>query len=274
MFDGQVVAITGASSGLGATLALKFAEAGANLALFALDEDGLSDTAERCRRMGRRVVTSAGDVGSPEDCEKWVDISVSELGGIDCLIACAGISMWARFEEVEDVSIFRRLMETNYLGIVHCVYYALPHIKARKGQIVAISSIQGKIGVPLHTGYVASKHAVQGFFESLRTELGGTDVNVLTVLPHWLRGTNLRKSAFGKSGGSLGSSSRKHSKDSVTLDDASDAIMKAVRKRRRELIIPFKLRLLPWLHLINPRIVDYLVKRGVDKEEEGKAADR
>ena len=160
-------------------------------------------------------------------------------------------------------------METNYLGIVHCVYYALPHIRARKGQIVAISSIQGKIGVPFHTGYVASKHAVQGFFESLRTELGGTGVDVLTVLPHWLRGTNLRKSAFGKHGDALGSSSRKHSEESVTLDDASDAIIKAMKKRQRELIIPFKLRFLPWLHLINPRIVEYLVKRGVDKEDEG-----
>ena len=102
----KVVAITGASSGLGATLAVKFAEAGADLALFALDEEGLAETASRCRDLGRKVATSTGDVGNPQDCERWVDSSVSELGGIDCLVACAGISMWARFEEVEDVSIF------------------------------------------------------------------------------------------------------------------------------------------------------------------------
>ena len=268
MYADKVVAITGASSGLGATLAQRFAEEGADLALFALDEEGLAETAGRCRALGRNVVTSTGDVGKSEDCEKWVDASVAGLGKIDCLIACAGISMWAKFEEVEDLSIFRRLMDTNYLGIVHCVYYALPHIKTCKGQIVAISSIQGKIGGPLHTGYVASKHAVQGFFESLRTELVGTGVDVLTVLPHWLRGTNLRKAAFGKHGGALGSSSRKHSKESVTLDDASEAIIKAMKKRQRELIIPFKLRFLPWLHLINPKIVEYLVRRGVDKEDE------
>ncbi|MDE2999838.1 MAG: SDR family oxidoreductase [Gemmatimonadota bacterium] len=268
MFNDKVVAITGASSGLGATLALAFADEGADLALFALDE-GVRDTAQACRERGSRAVTAMGDVGKPEDCEAWIDAAVAGLGGVDYLIACAGISMWARFDEVEDLAIFRKLMETNYLGIVHCVYYALPHLKVRDGMVVAISSIQGKIGVPLHTGYVASKHAVQGFFESLRTELSDTGVDVLTVLPHWLRGTNLRKAAFGKHGGSLGASSRKHSKESISLDDASQAIIEAMKKRKRELIIPFKLRFLPWLHLINPKIVEYLVTRGVSKQENG-----
>ena len=268
MFNDKVVAITGASSGLGATLALAFADEGADLALFALDE-GVQDTAEACRARGRRAITATGDVGKPEDCEAWINSAVAGFGGVDYLIACAGISMWARFDEVEDLAIFRKLMETNYLGIVHCVYYALPHLKARGGMVVAISSIQGKIGVPLHTGYVASKHAVQGFFESLRTELSDTGVDVLTVLPHWLRGTNLRKAAFGRDGGSLGASSRKHSRESISLDDASEAIIEAMKKRKRELIIPFKLRFLPWLHLINPKIVEYLVTRGVSKQEKG-----
>ena len=268
MFNGKIVAITGASSGLGATLALAFSDEGADVALFALDE-GVQDTAEACRERGSRAITATGDVGKPDDCEAWIDAAVSEFGAVDYLVACAGISMWARFDEVEDVAIFRKLMETNYLGIVHCVYYALPHLKARDGMVVAISSIQGKIGVPLHTGYVASKHAVQGFFESLRTELLDTGVDVLTVLPHWLRGTNLRKAAFGRDGGSLGGSSRKHSKESISLDDASEAIIEAMKKRKRELIIPFKLRFLPWLHLINPKIVEYLVTRGVSKQEKG-----
>ena len=133
--------------------------------------------------------------------------------------------------------------------------------------VVAISSIQGKIGVPLHTAYVASKHAVQGFFEALRPELSGSGVHVLTVLPHWLRGTNLRKYALGKDGEALGASKREHSKESISLEDCSKAILKAMQKRKRELVIPSKLKLLPWLHLISPALVESIVRGEVDRQD-------
>jgi len=267
MFRDKTALITGASSGLGASLAATFAASGANLALFALDDAGLEETAERCREHGVQVVTAAGDVGRPEDCQRVVEQAVAQFGTLDYLIACAGISMWARFDEVADVSLFRRLMETNYLGIVHCVYYALPHLKKVGGMIVAISSIQGKIGVPLHTGYVASKHAVQGFFASLRMELGGSGVHVLTVLPHWLRGTNLRKEALGRDGSALGASRKKHSKESVSLEECGEAIVEAIQKRKRELVIPGKLKFLPWLDLVNPKIVERLVSGAVREQD-------
>ena len=108
--------------------------------------------------------------------------------------------MWARFEEVQDLDVFERVMAVNYLGAVYCTYFALPHLKASKGVIVGICSIQGRIGVPFHTGYVASKHALHGFFSSLRYELKGTGVDILEVFPHWITGTNLRRNAFGKEG--------------------------------------------------------------------------
>ena len=132
--------------------------------------------------------------------------------------------------------------------------------------VVAIASVQGKIGVPLHTGYVASKHAVLGFLETLRMEVD--DVHILTVLPHWLRGTDLRQSAFGKDGETLGESSRPHNKESISLEDCSVAILKAMQKRKRELVIPWKLRALPWLQLINPKIVEWLVKGKVEAQNE------
>ncbi len=184
---------------------------------------------------------------------------------MDFLVACAGVSMWAKFEQVQDLSVFRRLMETNYLGVVNCVHHALPHLKKSRGMIVAISSIQGKIGVPLHTGYVASKHALQGFLAALRTELD--EVHILTVMPHWLRGTGLRQQAFGKDGKTLGASSRSHSKESISLEDCSRAVIRAMGKRKRELVIPAKLRVLPWLSLIHPKIVEFLVKRKVEEQE-------
>ena len=265
MFRDKMAIITGASSGLGAVLALELAKEGAHLTLFARREEKLEKTAEECRAVGARVVTAVGDVTEVDDCRKAVDVAIAEFGQIDFLIANAGISMWARFDEIEDVSLFQKLMETNYLGLVNCVHSALPHLKRSHGMVVAVASVQGKIGVPLHTGYVASKHAVLGFLKALSMEVG--EVHMLSVLPHWLRGTDLRQSAFGKDGEALGESSRRHNKESISLEDCSRAILKAMRKRKRELVIPWKLRVLPWLQLIHPKIVEWLVNSKVKEQD-------
>ena len=259
----KVVVITGASSGLGAALALAFAREGASLALFARNQDRLEETARACRELGAEPLVVAGDVTRTSDCQRLVVGTVERFGGVDVLVANAGISMWARFDEVEDPELFRTLMETNYLGVVNCLHFALPELKASRGMVVAISSIQGEIGVPLHSGYVASKHAVQGLVKTLRMELRGSGVGILTVLPHWLRGTGLRRSALGADGAAVGERSRRHSRESISLEACSEAVVAAVKRRRRELVIPWKLRLLPWLELIDPRIVAWFVGRAV-----------
>jgi len=266
IFRGKTVLITGASSGLGAALAQKLAQAGANLALFALDAAGLQETAKQCAQYGAATITAAGDVANPEDGRKLVADTIARFGTLDYLILCAGISMWTRFEDVEDLSLFKKLMDTNYLGTVNFTYYALPHLRRSQGMVVAITSIQAKIGVPLHTGYVASKHAVQGFFDALRTEIAGSGMQILLVLPHWLRGTNLRKSAIGADGRELGDISARHNSESISLDECSRAILKAMRKRQRELIIPQKLKFLPWLKLISPRLLDYIISSKVKQQ--------
>ena len=251
MFQDKSIVITGASSGLGAALGLELARAGARVSLFSPESERQQEVAKRCSEAGAQALAVIGDVTRPEDCRRLMEETVAEFGGIDYLIANAGISMWAKFEEVEDLKVFRKLMEVNYLGAVNCAYYALPYLKQRRGMLVAITSIQSKIGVPLHTGYVASKHALLGFCESLRMELAldGAGVDVLTVLPHWLRGTELRTHALSKEGKELGASSRKHSSESVSVEDACKAILKAMGKRKRELVIPWKLKLLLGLNL-------------------------
>ncbi|HIC68295.1 MAG TPA: SDR family oxidoreductase [Candidatus Latescibacteria bacterium] len=261
MFQDKSVVITGASSGLGAALGLELARAGARVALFSPESERLKEVAERCAEAGAQALAVIGDVTLPDDCRRLMEETVAEFGGIDYLIANAGISMWAKFEDVEDLGVFRKLMEVNYQGAVNCAYHALPHLKQRRGMLVAITSIQSKIGVPLHTGYVASKHALQGFCESLRMELDldGAGVDILTVLPHWLRGTELREHALSKEGKELGTSSRKHSSESVSVEDACKAILKAMRKRKRELVIPWKLKLLLGLNLIRPQLAESII---------------
>jgi short-subunit dehydrogenase len=264
----HVYLITGAASGLGRVLALDLAERRASLVLFDRNEEQVERTAIACRERGCEVLSVAGDVTIPADCARFVEAAVERFQRVDALIANAGISMWSRFEDVKDLSIFAKLMEVNYLGAVYPTYYALPYLRASQGTLVGISSIQGKIPVPFHTGYVASKHALQGFCNALRTELNGTGVNVLLVVLHWMTGTKLREHAFGQDGQSLGQSRTGHSRESVSVDFCSRAILRAIEKRQRELVIPPKLKALPWLALLSPRLVDYIVSRKV--HEQGK----
>jgi NAD(P)-dependent dehydrogenase (short-subunit alcohol dehydrogenase family) len=266
-FTGKSIIITGASSGLGACLAREFARHGANLTLFSPEAEAQEQVAAQCRGDGTDACAVIGDVTQPADCQRLVQESVTHFGRVDYLIANAGISMWALFDQVEDLGVFRRLMEVNYLGALHCVHYALPELKKTRGMIVAISSIQAKIGVPMHTGYVASKHALQGFCETLRMELDGTGVDILTVMPHWLRGTDLRQHALSQDGTELGQSSRRHSSESVSLEDATAAIMESVRRRRRDLIIPWKLRALLALNQFFPALAESIIKGAVHKQD-------
>ncbi len=264
---GKTILITGAASGLGRQLALDCAGQQVHLVLFDRQSDRLGETAEDCRERGATTAIVTGDVTNRTECRRFVDTAMSSSPKIDYLIVNAGVSMWAKFEEVQDLDVFEKVMAVNYLGGVYCTYYALPHLKASRGMIVGICSIQGRIGVPYHTGYVASKHALHGFFSSLRHELHGTGVDILEVFPHWITGTNLRRNAFGKEGTVVGESTRKHTSESLSVDSISRSIIEAMGKRRRELFLPSKLRGLLWLNEISPRLAEYIVGRKVSGQK-------
>jgi len=268
MFSGKTVIITGASSGLGRQLACDLAVQGANCVLFGRNEDKLAQTLTLCEEAGAQAIAVVGDVTQSVDCERLANESVERFGGIDIYISNAGISMWAPFEEVKDLGIFRRLMEVNYLGAVHGAHYALPHLKKSAGQFVAIASIQSKVAVPYHTGYVASKHALEGFCEALRCDLEGKEVNVLTVYPHWIRGTDMRANACSADGKVLKGGGRSHNKESITPEECSKAVLEALGKRKGELIIPNKLKLVPWLKLLWPGYLRRKIQRMVKGQGE------
>jgi len=164
------------------------------------------------------------------------------------LVLNAGISMWAPFEEMEDVSFFRQLMETNYMGAVHCCHAALDHLRSSNGLIVSCSTAQALMGFPNHTGYSASKYALNGFLESLEMEMKG-DIHFLYAILGWIQGTNLRSNAYGADGQKLGISKRKHTKQSVLLEDCVNAIISSMERNKRTMYIPWKLRLIPFLNI-------------------------
>ena len=238
------------------------------MAIFARNGEKLEEVAKACRDGGGETLAVVGDVTMAEDGKRLVAETVGRFGRIDYLVANAGVSMWTLFEEVEDLALFRKLMEVNYLGAVYCVHPALQYLQESGGVFVAVSSIQGKVGVPLHTGYSASKHALQGFCDALRMEVEESGVGVMTVLLHWLRGTKLRQNALGGDGQALGESSRKHGAESATLEEASRTIMAGMLARQRQLYIPKKLKLLVGANALWPQLAERVVKGTVGREDE------
>jgi short-subunit dehydrogenase len=253
--QGKTVVITGASAGIGEELAVALASRGANLVLAARGAEALVQVQKRCEQAGGRAITVATDVADPEACRHMVERAVEAFGGIDVLVNNAGISQWARFEEIKDLSSFERLMRVNYLGAVYCTHHALPHVKARRGLLVAISSLTGKTGVPTRTGYAASKHAMQGFFDSLRIELLGTGVDVLVVSPGFVA-TDIRARALGPDGKPMQTSKRDEDKNTMPLEECVAQIVHAIERREREVVMTARAKVGMFLKLIAPKFVD------------------
>lgn len=266
MFSNNTIVITGASSGLGGALAKQLAGYQSNLVLFARNIERLQQVANECESSGAKTIAVQGDVNNPDDCKILVNETLKTFSSIDHLVLNAGVSMWAKFEEVTELSLFNKLIETNYLSAVCLIHLFLPHLKISKGMITAISSIQGDIPVPNHTGYVASKHALTGFLNTLRIELTETGVDVMLVKPHWLRGTDLRKNAFNKNGERIGESKKEHNRESISLEKCSREIIGGMKKRKRELVIPQKLKILEWLNLLSPVLAEKIVSGKVKKQ--------
>jgi NAD(P)-dependent dehydrogenase (short-subunit alcohol dehydrogenase family) len=268
-FTDRVVLVTGASSGIGEALARAFAVEGADVVLFARSAADLERVAEACRQTGRAALVVPGDVTRPEDCAGLVARAIERFGRIDAVVASAGLGMWARFDELADTSILRRLMDVNYHGVANVFLPALPHVVASRGMLVAISSVQGVVGVPGRSGYAASKHALQGLCDSLRIELRGRGVGVLTVMAHWVRGTNLRARALGPDGAPPATAVAHRDGSAVDLEALTRAVLRAVRVRRRRVFVPGWIGLLPLLAEVAPDLADRIVAGRMARERRG-----
>lgn len=267
MFLNNTIVITGASSGLGAALAKELASYKTKLVLFSRDIKKLQRVARECNEKGGITIAVQGDVNTHADCVNLLNEATKDAGSINHLVLNAGISMWAKFDEINDLSLFQKLIETNYLSAVYLTHLFIPYLEKSKGLITAISSIQGEIAVPYHSGYVASKHALTGFLNTLRMEVKEKGVDVMLVKPHWLRETDLRKNAFDKNGNKIGEERKEHSKESISLEECSKKIVKGMISRKRELVIPYKLKLLEWLNLISPSLAEKIVSWKVKEQE-------
>lgn len=264
MYRGKTCIITGASSGLGEALALDLAKEQTQLILFSRNESKLQSVANSCELLGASCLVVSGDISKPDDCARLIEATVQKFGKIDYLINNAGVSMWSEFADITDLNVFQQLLAINYLGAVYCTHYALPYLRQSQGMIVVISSLQGKFAVPFHSGYAAAKHALHGFFDTLRIELQKDKVDVLIVAPSWLQGTRLRANAFGSK---EKPSFRHHQSESgMTLTECCKQIKLAMAARKRELLLPKKARILSLIQAFSPQCVDWYIARRVSKE--------
>jgi short-subunit dehydrogenase len=263
-FRENVVVLTGASAGIGAEMARQLAAQGAWLALAARDPAKLEEIAAECRALGARAIAVPTDVGDEDQCRALIEAAVAEFGRVDTLVNNAGIGMWARFDEMTDLSVFERLMRVNYLGSVYCTWFALPHLKRTRGRIVGISSLTGKTGVPTRSGYAASKHAMGGFFDSLRIELADDGVSVTMIYPGFVR-TEIRERAFGADGRPLGAgNSPVREAEVMSAEECARLSLEAAAKRRRELVMTARAKVGMWLKLISPAAVDRIARKAVE----------
>ena len=246
----NVVTITGASTGIGRALALQLADQGAWLVLAARNTEKLENVAAECRRRGGKALAVPTDVTEQRQCAKLIKQTLVTYGRIDTLVNNAGIGMRCRFDEIPDIGLIEQIMRVNYLGSVYCTHYALPRLKQTHGRIVAISSASGKWGLPKVSGYAASKHALAGFFDSLRTELSDCPVSVTMVYP-----------------GFVATRGRTVIRGIMSAETCAHLIVKAAAQRKREIIIPSIGRVGLWIRLIAPGAFDHYLSRMMERQE-------
>ena len=253
--------ITGASSGIGRELAYQLSDRGAWLALVARDKKRLEIAMAECQKRGGKAIVIPADISVPARCEEVIRRTAEEFGRIDALVNNAGITMWANFEEVSDLGMFEQIMRVNYLGSLYCTHYALPYLKHTCGQIVGISSLTGKTGVPTRSGYAASKHAMAGFFDSLRIEVAPHGISVTMIYPGFVT-SEVRERAIGPDGKPLGQSPVREG-DVMPVETCARLIVGAMTKRKRELVMTLRGKLGQWLKLIAPGLVDRIAHKAI-----------
>lgn len=227
---GNVVVITGASAGIGKSYAYAFAEEGCNLVLASRSKSKLTEISnDLIKKYNVKVIVVPTDVADEKQAKDLIDIALEEFDHIDILINNAGIGAYG-YIHTTSIEDMKKLMDVNYWGMVHCTHAALASmIRRRKGRIVNVSSVVGKIAMPAMGAYSATKFAMEGFSDSLRIEMKKFGIGVTVICPtttktdfveNAVEGTNLKLESFGMS-------SERVAKETINaiLDDKRDHVL-------------------------------------------------
>jgi short-subunit dehydrogenase len=261
----KVVIITGATSGIGEACALVFGKEGAKIVITGRSPEKLELATKKLQDAGIEVFPILADAGSEADNKRMAEDVIREFGQIDVLINNAGISMRALFQDME-LQVFKKVMDTNFWGTVYASKYCLPAILESKGSIIGISSINGYRGTPARTAYTASKFAMNGFFESLRTEVMKKGVHVLVACPGFTS-SNIRNNAL-KADGSVQGESPRDENQMMSPNEVAESILIATLKRKRDLVLTLQGKLVVFLNKWLPSFMDGVVYRQMAKEKD------
>ncbi len=262
-FDDQIIIITGASSGIGKACALEFARNGGKLVLAARNNKKLNEVKIAIEAEGGEACIIETDVRKIEDCERLINKTIEKFGKINVLVNNAGIAMRASFAEL-DLSVMKEVMDTNFYGAVYCTKFALPHLLEQKGLVIGISSITGLTPLPGRTAYVASKHALDGFLNTLRIENMKKGLRVLIAHPGFTT-SNIRNIALNAAGNHQKENPRDEDK-MMPAEEVAAIIVRASINQERDIILTTKGKLAVWMYNRFPGIADKLIYNEMAKE--------
>jgi NAD(P)-dependent dehydrogenase (short-subunit alcohol dehydrogenase family) len=254
-FDGQVVLITGSSSGIGAALAREFAREGAHTVLVARRVERIEALAAELTTGSRRSVAVAGDVTRDGDLERAVALARNEFGRLDAVVANAGILVRGRILNLT-LDDYRRQLETNTFGTLRTVMAAIPALQETRGRIVIIGSLIGMVSIPGGTPYCMSKFALNGLSDGLSHEMSPYGISVTHVMSGFVdteiyTNVPLRRPP--------------HKWIALTADEAALAIVTAAYRRKRRLMIPWPTRMAIFMQRHFPGVVYLAIGRAFRK---------
>lgn len=242
----RVAIVTGASSGIGRATALALAQQGACVALAARRKSALLELAQEIENLGTKALVLAVDVTQRDQVEHMVQEVIRQWGRVDILIANAGEYIRGPILELDPAEL-QRSLNVNYFGSVYCIQAVLPHMLAQKsGHIVAVTSMDGKIGLPPDAPYVSAKFALTGFLEVLRQEVSDHGIAVTNVLPGRVDTVMIEQLRFS------------WISPKISPERVARSIIDAIRKRKPIVIVPSRAKLLYYINVFAPRLSDKL----------------
>ena len=257
-WQGQSAIVTGASSGIGSAIAIDLARAGAQLVLTGRRQQALEGVASRCRELGGTAHTLACDLTVPEAREELSLLARRAYGALDLLVNNAGVTMNARFSEL-DPQVLRTILEVNFFAAADLTRIVLPDLIARRGRILVISSVTGLVGTPTRTVYAASKHALHGLYEGLRVELRDHGVGVTIACPGYVA-TPMRERAL-LADGSLQGHDQAAGRRMLAPEEVSQRALRAAWHRKRLVKMGTETYLARALSLVAPGLLERILAR-------------
>ena len=253
-FKDKIVIMTGASVGIGRAAALAFAREGARLALVARREEQLRQVATEIEQVGGRALVLPVDVSDRDQVFAMVDTVISTFGHVDILVNNAGIGLLSPVVEMDPADL-RSVIDVNLYGLIWCTQAVLPGmIQRRSGQIINVSSIIGKRAIPHMSAYCASKFAVQAFSETLRTEVASHNIDVIVICPT-RTDTEFNTTPMMRKG------EQRPVRSPMSSESVARIILRASRRRRREVIISLSAKALALCNALAPALVDWVILR-------------